>query len=123
MKTIILFLFLSAGLCAQNVIYNSAIDSGTTTGTTVTFARNLFLTAVVSDSAASDSVYFQAYENGKWITITKDDGNTYYVKVSATDHSAVGLEPKYFYGFKTIRARITDVPARRVDYRLTGSPK
>jgi hypothetical protein len=62
MKTILFIILFTALAYSQvTVQYTVTFDSASTTGSTVTLPRDLFLSGVVMPDSVSDSLYFQAY--------------------------------------------------------------
>jgi hypothetical protein len=100
--------------------YTAVFDSGATTGTTITFAKGIFLSAVVAVDSLSDSLYFQTYDTGVWTNITSETGAVVYYKMSTTLDVAVCVDPKYFYAWKIIRPRTTDKPVKSRSITIIG---
>lgn len=123
MKRIVLLLFLIPFITsyAQSIVYyNSVIDSGLTNGTTINFARDIFLAGIIVPDSLSDSCYFQTYDSGDWATITNEAGAIIYYKPSTSLDRALAVDPKYFYPWKIIRPVFTDKPTIRRTVKVIG---
>jgi len=120
-KIILVIVMLSAIGFSQTVVqYTAVFDSGTTTGSTITFPKGMFLSAVVAVDSLSDSLYFQTNDTGVWTNITKETGAVVYYIISTTLDAAVCVDPKYFYAWKTIRPRTTDKPVKSRSITIIG---
>ena len=109
MKTLFLVLLFSAiGFSQITVQYTVSFDSASTTGSTITLPKEVFLGGVVMPDSVSDSLYFQAYIVDEWVTIRDEDGAIYYVTPNYDAWSAIALKPTYMYPWKVIRVRTTD---------------
>lgn len=109
MKTILFIILFTALAYSQvTVQYTVTFDSASTTGSTVTLPRDLFLSGVVMPDSVSDSLYFQAYIVDQWVTIRDEAGAIYYVKPNYSTYSAIALKPTVMYPWKVVRVRTTD---------------
>jgi hypothetical protein len=105
----------------QTVQYFSVVfDSGSTTGTTITLPKTMFLSGAVVVDSLSDSTYYQTYDTGVWTNITNEAGAVVYYKASTTEDRAYAVDPKYFYPWKIIRMRTTDKPVKSRTVKIIG---
>ena len=107
-KILFLILFTTVAYSQVTVQYTVTFDSASTTSSTVTLPKEVFMGGVVMPDSVSDSLYFQAYIADDWVTIRDEDGAIYYVTPNYDVYSAIALKQTIMYPWKVVRVRTTD---------------